>query len=381
MPKNQMKYRINFINSSYRRFYQAHKNEINKAFQRCASQGEFVLRKDVEIFEKNLAKFCGAKYAVGVNSGTDAIFLSLKALGIGKGDEVITVSHTFIASIQDIIHCGAIPVFVDIKEDGLMDVSQIEGVITRKTKAIMPIHLSGKVCDMKEIMRIAKKYKLAVIEDACQALGAVYNKKKAGNIGDTGCFSFISAKLLGCYGDGGGVTTNRKDIYKKLLLLRNHWNINQLSLLGYQPKQPKIMDWGWNSRLDNVQAAILNVKFKYLKWILKRRKEIAMIYNKELKSIKKLILPVQYPGQIYQEYILIMPNIYKFRNFMAKKGIELLIRDTTPNYKLKGLGLDKAKLPVTDKLALNSVRLPIYPELKDEEVKYIIKSVKEFFNQ
>lgn len=374
-----MKYKINFINSSYRRYYQAHKAEINKAFQKCASQGEFVLRKDVEIFEKNLAKFCGTKYAVGVNSGTDAIFLSLKALGIGKGDEVITVSHTFIASIQVIIHCGAIPIFIDVKDDGLMNVNQIKKVITPKTKAIMPVHLSGKVCEMDEIMKIAKEHGLVVIEDACQALGAIYNKKKAGSIGDTGCFSFISAKLMGCYGDGGGITTNRKDIYKKLLLLRNHWNINQLSLLGYQPKQPKIMDWGWNSRLDNIQAAILNVKFKYLNWILKRRKNIAMQYNKGLKGIKNLKLPIQYAGQIYQEYILNMPNIYKFRKFMEKKGIELLIRDTTPNYKLKGLGLNHFNLPLTDKLASNSVRLPIYPELKDKEVKYIIKSVREFF--
>jgi len=175
-----MEYKVDFINSSYRRYYKAHKKEILKAVDECFSLGNFVLRKDVLEFEKKLAKFVGVKYAVGVNSGTDALKISYKALGCGPGDEVITVGHTFISSIEEIVHLGAKPILVDVKEDGLMDVSKIEEAITKKTVGIVPVHLSGKVCDMDEIMRIAQKYKLWVAEDACQALGSYWNNKKVG---------------------------------------------------------------------------------------------------------------------------------------------------------------------------------------------------------
>ncbi|MFH1894352.1 MAG: aminotransferase class V-fold PLP-dependent enzyme, partial [Patescibacteria group bacterium] len=246
-----MKYKVDFINSSYRRYYKAHRKEILSAIDKCFALGNFVLRKDVLEFEGKLAKFVGVNYAVGVNSGTDALKLSYKALGCGPGDEVITVGHTFISSIEEIVHLGAKPILIDIREDGLMDESLIEAAITKKTVGIVPVHLSGKVCNMDEIMRLAKKYKLWVVEDACQALGAYWGAKSAGSIGDTGCFSFISPKTLGGAGDAGGIVTDDKKLYEKLRLMRNHWNITQGALHGFQPKAPKVMDWGYNSRLDN----------------------------------------------------------------------------------------------------------------------------------
>ncbi|MFH1037008.1 MAG: DegT/DnrJ/EryC1/StrS family aminotransferase [Patescibacteria group bacterium] len=373
-----MNYKVNFINSSYRRYYKAHKKEILKAIDKCFSLGNFVLRKDVLEFEGKLAKFVGTKYAVGVNSGTDALKLSYEALGCGSGDEVITVGHTFIASIEEIVHLGAKPVLIDVGEDGLMDVSQIEKAITKKTVGIVPVHLSGKVCDMGEIMRIAKKHKLWVVEDACQALGAYYGDKKAGSIGNTGCFSFISPKTLGGAGDAGGIVINDRKLYEKLRLMRNHWNITQGALYGVQPKAPKIMGWGHNSRLDNIQAAILNVKIKYYPAMLKRRREIGMMYNKGLKNLP-CILPVQQPKQIYQEYIIKVEDMWKFKKYMDEKGVELLIRDTIPNHKLKGLGIEHFNLPITERIAGESVRLPIYPELLDSEVKHIIDCVRNFY--
>jgi dTDP-4-amino-4,6-dideoxygalactose transaminase len=373
-----MKYKVDFINSSYRRYYKAHKDEILKAIDKCFALGNFVLRKDVLEFEGKLAKFVGARYAVGVNSGTDALKLSYKALGCGPGDEVITVGHTFISSIEEIVHLGAKPILIDVKGDGLMDVSQIQAAITKKTVGIVPVHLSGKVCDMNEIMRIAKKYKLWVAEDACQALGAYWGKKKAGSIGDTGCFSFISPKTLGGAGDAGGIVTNDRKLYEKLLLMRNHWNITQGALHGVQPKAPKVMDWGYNSRLDNIQAAILNIKFKYYPAMLKRRRAIGMMYNKGLKNLP-CILPIQQPKQIYQEYIIKVKDMWKLKKHMDKKGVELLIRDTIPNHKLNGLGMGRFHLPITERIAGESVRLPTYPELTDKEILYVINCVREFY--
>jgi len=374
-----MKYKVDFINSSYRRYYKAHKKEILKAIDKCFSLGNFVLRKDVLEFEGKLAKFVGTKYAVGVNSGTDALKLSYKVLGCGPGDEVITVSHTFISSIEEMVHLGVKPVLIDVREDGLMDISKIEKAITKKTVGIVPVHLSGKVCNMDEIMRIAKKYKLWVVEDACQALGAYWGSRKAGSIGNTGCFSFISPKTLGGAGDAGGIVTDNRKLYEKLLLMRNHWNITQGALHGIQPKAPKIMDWGYNSRLDNIQAAILNIKFKYYPAMLKRRREVGMMYNKGLKNLP-CVLPIQQPKQIYQEYIIKVEDMWKFKKYMDEKGVELLIRDTIPNHKLNGLGMEHFNLPVTERIAGESVRLPTYPELTDKEVEYTINCVKEFYN-
>lgn len=367
--------KVDFINSSYRRFYKKHRTKILAAIDKCYTEGDFVLRQAVDEFEHNLAKFVGAKYAIGVNSGTDALKVAYKALGLKPGDEVITVSHVFIAPIEEIVHLGATPILIDVGEDGLMNPDLIESAITEKTVGIVPVHLSGKVCDMDKIMAIAKKHNLWIVEDACQALGA--KRGKAGTYGDIGCFSFIAPKTLGVGGDAGAVVTNNKKLAYKMSLLRNHWNITQGALHGRQPKAPKIMGWGYNTRLDNIHATVLNIKIKLYPDMLARRKEIGRMYNEGLKSLP-IKLPIQQSDQIYQEFIIRIPDMWEFKKHMEKKGIELLIRDVTPNHKLPGLGLD-FNLPVTEALAKDSVRLPTYPELTNEEVNYIIKSIRDYY--
>ena len=208
-----MSYKIPFVN--YPLQYRNLEEEISKAIKDVLNRGDLILRKDVEEFEKNLASFLGVKYAVGVNSCTDAMILSLKAAGIKEEDEVITVSHTFFATIEAIVHCGAKPILIDVNEDFLMDADKIEKAITPKTRAIMPVHLNGRVCGMDKIMEIAEKNNLIIIEDAAQALGAMFENKKAGSFGLAGCFSFYPAKLLGAFGDAGAVVTNDETIFER----------------------------------------------------------------------------------------------------------------------------------------------------------------------
>ena len=377
-----MEYKINFINNSYKRFYEQHREEILGAFDKCAKNGDFILREEVSKFEDNMAKYTGTKYGIGVGSGTDALFLSLKALGIKKGDEVITVSHTFIATIQAIIHCGAEPILIDVGENELMNAGLIEEAITPNTKAIIPVHFHGKVCDMDKIMELARKYDLYVVEDACQALGSKYKGKKAGSFGNVGCFSHNTPKLLGGYGDGGMIVTDDKKLAEQLYLLRNHWNMAQTSVRINDFPTPEIVQWAWKSRLDNIQASILNVKIKYFDDFLSRRKEIADKYCKGLRDTP-IKLPTYTKDDVIQEFIIRIGSDEerkKFKEFMDNKSIEILIRETTPNHKVKDLGLDHFNLPITESISKDAVRLPSYPELTNEEVDYIISSIKEFYH-
>ncbi len=402
-----MEYKINFIRNSYIRFAKKHKKELIDAFWNCVKKGNLILREEVSKFEDNLAKYTGTKYGVGVNSGTDALLLSCIALGIkgnwdyllkqvqeGKitltqasenfeGDEVITVAHTFIASIQCIVHAGARPILIDVGPNELMDVNQIEAAITKRTKAILPVHFHGKVCDMDKIIQLAKKHNLYVIEDGCQALGSSYKGKMAGSFGNAGCFSFNTPKLLGGFGDGGGIVTNDRKLAEKLYLLRNHWNMAQTSVRMADFPTPEIVHWAWKSRLDNIQAALLNVKFKYYKQFLARRKEIADMYIKGMKNLP-IKLPVYNKGDVIQEFIVRIGNDkerQKFKKFMDKKGVELLIRETTPNHKVKYLYLDNFKLPITENISRDACRIPCYPELTNKEVKRIVSCVRKFYDK
>jgi len=375
--------KVNFINNSFRRYYEMNKKELNNAFQRCMDNGDFVLRKDVDEFEDNLCKYTGASYAVAVNSGTDALKLSIEALkkinGWKDGDEIITVSHVFIAPIQEIIHARLKPVLVDVDEETcVMDINLVEKAITDKTVAIMPVHLSGVMVDMKALKQIASKYKLSIIEDACQALGSIQDTKMAGTHGDVGAFSFISPKMMGGWGDNGAVVTNRKDVYELLLLLRNHWNITQNALLGLKLPEPDVWDFGHNTRMDNIQAAMLNVKFKDIDWIIQSRKTIAEKYIRGLRNYP-IILPSRKNGETWQEFIIRVDDREKFKQYMEDNGIELLIRDIIPNHKLKGYEELDCSLPVTEKLAREQARLPIYPELLESEVNYIIEKIKQYY--
>jgi len=378
-----MAYKVPFVN--FPEHYKTIKEEILKAMDDVLSRGDLILRKDVEEFERKFADFIGSKYAVGLNSGTDTMFLPLKALGIGPGDEVITVSHTFVASIAVIVQTGAKPVLVDVKEDFTIDMDQIEKVITPKTKAIIPVHFNGRVCEMDRLMEIAQKHKLFVIEDAAQAFGSKYKNKMAGSFGLAGSFSLYPFKVLGCFGDGGIVTTDDESLAEKIRLLRDHGQKTPApEQARYGAGKTEIVCFGWNSRLDNLQAAILNVKFKYVPAWIERRREIASIYDKALAGIKEIKLPPA-PGSDkdhfdnFQNYVLKAERRDKLAAFLKEKGVETLIKDPIANHKQPGLGLSYFNLPYTEKLAEEVISLPMYPELTQEQIEYAINCVRDFY--
>jgi dTDP-4-amino-4,6-dideoxygalactose transaminase len=369
-----MVYKVPFVNypEHYRRMW----NEVIGAISEALSRGDLLLRAQLRQFEKDIASFVGSKYAVGLNSGTDTILFSLKAAGIGPGDEVITVAHTFVASIACIVHCGATPILVDVGEDMNMDVEQVEQKISPKTKAIMPVHLNGRLCNMEKLMEIAQEHNLIVIEDAAQALGASFDGKKAGSFGLTGCFSLYPAKILGAAGDAGFLTTNNEEIDGKVRLLRDH---------GQERATGKILLYGFNSRLDNVQAAILNVKLKYLpKWI-ERRREIARIYHEELSDMTEVKLPPP-PNtttpyyDVYQNYVIRVKDRDNLAKFFEKNGVETMVSWRIPNHLHPALNLNHFSLPETEKLSKEVISLPMYPELSDEQAQFVIQVIHDFYD-
>ncbi len=373
--------RVPFVN--YGLQYKNLKKEIDRAIFKCLEKGDLIFRKDTEEFEKNLAKFIGAKYGISCDSCTSAMFLSLFAMGIGRGDEVITVSHTYVATIDVIWHCRATPILIDVGDDMEMDVDLIEKAITSRTKAIMPVHLDGRMCNMEKIMRVARKHHLMVIEDSAQAVGAKFKGKPAGSFGITGCFSFYPAKILGSFGDGGMVCTNNKKLAQKLYLLRDHGE--RPSYLRRPADKDKIAFFGFNSLLDNIQAAVLNVKLRYLPDWIKKRREIATIYNEELKTIKEIQLPLP-PAEnghyydVYQNYVIRVRNRDTLRKYLAKKGIETLAKWAIPNHLQPGLKLSRFKLSVTEKISREVISLPMYPELTNEQINYVVEVIKNFFS-
>lgn len=372
-----MSYKVPFVNYSLQ--YQKLKKPIDKTIQDVLSRGDLILRKDTEEFEKKLANFIGVKYAIGLNSGTDALFFSLIACGIKKGDEVITVSHTFVASIATIVQAGGKPVLIDVGDDYVMDVNKLEKAIGPKTKFIIPVHLNGRMVDMEKVVAIAKKYNLIVIEDAAQAIGAKFKMKNlgwraSGSVGLTGCFSFYPAKILGCFGDGGALTTNDADIAGKVRLLRDHG----------QETKTNIVCYGWNSRLDNLQAAVLNVKSAYLSDWIKRRREIAMLYEGKLDKIKRIKLPPAVNSDsrhfdVFQNYVVRAEKRNELYDYLKENGVETLIKDRVANHRQSGLKLSRFKLPVSEKLADEVISLPMYPELTNRQVDYVVKCVVGFY--
>jgi dTDP-4-amino-4,6-dideoxygalactose transaminase len=342
--------------------YPEAQTEMFKALNR----GDMVLREQLKEFEEKFAKFVGTKYAVGVNSGTDALFLTLKALGIGPGDEVITVSNTFVATIQVIDNIGATPILVDVDEDGLMDMKLTQEAITKKTKAIIPVHLAGDVAEID----LTISPNIHIIEDACQALGA--------NSPDLGCYSFYPAKLLGSPGDGGAVVTNDKKIYEELLKLRNHYLIGKASMgEGKSFDENETYKFGYNSRLDNGYAAFLSKKLDRLKDDTYIRKHIARTYDEAFST-----LPMRLPRmrQVYQDYIIRTPRRDELHEFLKDAGIETLGADQMSPHRFPGLGLDHYHLPITDEIFEQSLRLPCNQFLVEKEVEYVIEKVKEFFD-
>lgn len=365
--------KVRFVNPG--KLYQMLKPEIDAAYFEVMSKGDLIDRGQLKSFENNLAKFVGAKYAVGLNSGYDALHLSLRAAGIGQGDEVIVPAHTFVASCSAIVNVGATPVLVDVGKDFNIDVSKIEKAITPKTKGIMPVHLSGWMADMPAIMKIAEKHKLAVVEDACQSLGSSVNGKGAGAWGLTGCFSFYPFKILGGYGDGGAITTNDENV--AVYAQRMRYN-------GEDRQTGEYHGHGFTCLLDNLQAAFLDVKLKRMREWIQIRKSIAERYRKGLFDLPNLLLPhYDNPGfeHVYQNYTLRAKEGNEFSEYLKKNGIEVLTQFRKPYYKHEGLKLVDKGFPETEAMSREVCSLPMCVELTNEEVEYVIKTVRSFYKK
>lgn len=344
---------------------------LDTAIDTTLRTGRFVLREDLEQFEHNFAKFLGVKHFIGLNSGTDALMLALIAAGVGPGDDVITVANTFIATIQAIHHLGAIPVLVDVDEDGLMDMTLAEGAITHKTKAIIPVHLSGDMADMVRLKEIIGSDSIAIIEDAAQAIGATRDGNKAGATGFAGCFSFYPSKVLGTFGDAGGLATNDDGVAQRVRSLRNHGNIGKESQESYE--------FGWNSRLDNVWAAVLNVKLEYLDRDLEARSSIAEYYGQHLRDLP-IALPEYRAGRVWQDYIIRSQERDVLNRYLKERGVGTLGTDLFPNHRYPGLNLDHFSLPYTEAVFREQIRIPCNHLMSLGDAEYVTGVVRDFYN-
>ncbi len=371
--------RVKFVEPA--KVYRMIKDELDSAYFEVMSKGDLIDRAQLKSFEENLAKFVGTKYAVGLNSGYDALHISLRAAGIGPGDEVIVPAHTFVASCSAVVNVDAKPVLVDVGKDFNIDCDKIEEAMTPRTRGIIPVHLSGYMADMGRIMEIANKYKLVVVEDACQSLGTSMidsltgEKKMAGAWGLTGCWSFYPFKILGGYGDGGAITTNDPDV--ALFTTRMRYN-------GEDRETGEYHGHGFTCLLDNMQAAFLDVKLRYLpQWIV-RRKAIAEKYRAALSDLPDLLLP-HYDDprrdHVYQNYTIRSRQGNDFSEFLRANGVEVLTQFRKPYYKHEALKLDDRGFPETEALSREVCSLPMNVEIEDSEVDYVIEVVRKFYGK
>jgi dTDP-4-amino-4,6-dideoxygalactose transaminase len=358
-----------------RKEYATIRKEVLAVIDEVLESGWFILGQKLEMFEKEFAKYIGAKYGIGVNSGTDALYLAIKVLGISEGDEVITVSHTFQSTADAITRNGAKPVFADIDpETYVMDNSKIEKRITKNTKAIIPVHLYGHPVDMDHVLEIAKERGLYVIEDACQAHGSEYKGKKVGRLGDISCFSFYPTKNLAGYGDNGMLLTHNPELADKLKAWRN-----------YGQHKKYYHDFvGINSRMDEVQAAILSVKLTHLdEWNEKRRKN-ARLYNSLLED-SNVIVPTEkeYAKHVYYVYVVRHKKRDKLGQFLEREGIQTLVHYPVPVHKQKGYEsyAREARLPMTEKTCREILSLPMYPLLEEEDILKISDCIAKYEHQ
>jgi len=381
------------------RQYENIESDINREVLQVLKSGKYIMGDNVAFFEKEFAEYLGVKYAISVGNGTDALIISLKAIGVKPGDEVITCAMSFFATAEAIAAVGAIPVFVDCTEDTyVLDHTKIEEKITNKTKAIVPIHLYGQCADMDEINAIAKVHNLKVIEDAAQAAGAEYKNKKAGNLGDIACFSFFPTKNLGCAGDGGIITTNNDSYAKICKAYRVHGsglngkytynllnNINEeLNDNDFNGNQPKYYNYliGYNSRLDEIQAAILRVKLRRLDDWNDKRINIASYYNEKIEN-KNIIHPIKgkYNKHIYYVYVIRTKNRDKLRSYLESYGITTGVYFPVPLHLQKVfnyLGYKYGEMPNAENLSKMSIAIPMFSELTSEEQAQVIKSINNF---
>jgi dTDP-3-amino-2,3,6-trideoxy-4-keto-D-glucose/dTDP-3-amino-3,4,6-trideoxy-alpha-D-glucose/dTDP-2,6-dideoxy-D-kanosamine transaminase len=336
--------------------------------------GDLIMRQQMLDFESHLASFVGTSDAVGVSNCTDGLRLLLEAVGIGPGDEVITVSHTFMATMAVIHQVGATPVLVDVGDDHNMDTDKLEAAVTKRTKAIMPVYLNGRLARMDRVMEVAKAHNLLVIEDTAQALGASYMGVRGGAWGIAGAFSFYPAKLLGAYGDGGAVVTSDAGLAARLRELRDHGRISKTGFSG----------WGWNCRLDNLQAAVLDLKLKKVPGWITQRRHLASIYDEELAGVGQVKRPPAPDGgpyfDIYQNYVIEAKKRDELQAHLTSRGIETLVSPgPIPNHK-QPVGLDHFHLPRTEELCATVLSLPLNNELGEEQVLEVAGAIKDFYS-
>ena len=354
--------------------WQDDRDELLPIIDRVLGSGQYVGGDEIDEFEKNVAELCQVQYAVALNSGTDALTLALHLLGVSGGDEVITSPNSFIASTAVIVHLGARPVFVDVLPDQNIDPNKIEAAITDQTKAIMPVHLTGRICDLDPIMELADKYGLAVVEDAAQAIGSKYKGKPSGSFGRVGCFSTHPLKNLNACGDGGFITTDDEKIYSKAKALRNHGMVDRNT----------VSDFGYVSRMDNVQAAILNYRLEKLDSIVKARRKNAQAYFDGIQAEQTFIPKEQgYEYNTYHTFVIQAEKRDELEGFLMNRGIETAIHYPTPIHlqpAAKYLGYSTGDFPVTESQAKKILALPVNQSLSRDEVQRITLLVNEFFS-
>ncbi len=363
------------INHSYLVEQFADYTKVFKEIEKVVKKGDYTLGKEVDLCEKNFAKRTGAKFAISVGNGTDALLLSLKGLGIGQGDEVITVPYTFVATVGSIVTAGAKPVFVDVKDDYNIDENQIESAITKKTKAIMPVHWAGRPCEMDKILSIAKKYNLKVVQDSAHIIGAKYKKNYLVNYGDVCTYSMHPLKNLNVWGDGGFIVTNKKELAKKLYLIRNHGlkDRNNVEIFGY------------NSRLDTIQAAVANYKMKFkLDNITKKRIENSKLLDKLLAKNENVILVKRekYLKEVFHLYHINVKKRDSLQKFLIKNDIDAKVHYPIPIHLQKAakfLKYKKGDFPVSEKLAKTSLSLPVHEFINKKHVAHVVNTINKFY--
>ena len=350
--------------------------EIFVNIERLIKNGDYTLGSSVDEFEENICALTGSKYAVGVGSGTDALYLSLISAGIKQGDEVITTPYTFYATIGAIVTAGATPVFTDIREDYNINPDLITDLITDKTKAILPVHWSGFSCEMDKIMEIAKKKNLVVIEDACHGINAAYKGKPLGRFGITGCFSMHPLKNLNVWGDGGYIITDSKKIYNKLKLMRNHGLLNR----------DECAMFAYNSRLDSVQAIVANHLLKKIDYITKSRIDNAANYDQNLSKINQIIIPDRSKNikQVYHIYVIRAKSRNKLKKYLNDHGIDAKIHYPVPMHlqpAANPFNYKKGDFPVAEKICEEVISLPVHEFITNKQIEYVTKTIKDFYNQ
>jgi len=365
-----MPYEVPFVDP--RAHYARLKEEIDAAITECLTRGDLVYRQQLRTFEEHFAAFIGTRYAVGVNSGYHALLFALFASGIGPGDEVITVAHTFVATVSAIIHCGATPVLVDVQQDYTMDPEQVERAITPRTRALLPVHLNGRICDMDRLLPIAARHGLSVIEDAAQAIGARHRGRGAGSLGQAGCFSFYPFKILGGFGDGGALTTDDPEVARLVSLLRYN---------GEDRETGEYHVHGQTALLDNVQAAVLDVKLRYLPEWIEHRRAIADRYHRGLEGVPGVSLP-HFPEEIqqdvFQNYVIRCAARDALREHLARRGVETLVHWPKPMWAHRGLGLADPGLVETARVCREVISLPMSAETTPVHVDRTVEAIRAF---